>query len=354
MSNLVKLVLLVVAAAVFAVVARSLFVASSTPGVPKTDLVQVAAADLPEGLLLRDGDFEWLAMPHGSAPAGAIIKGQDAKDLHGALLRHAIAKNAPVTADDVLASNDPGFLAAILKPGMRAVSVAIDDVSGNAGLIQPGDYVDLLLTQELNQQDVARDMSVTSETVVQRIRVLAVGSETQRPKSGPAQFDTRSNARTVTLEVTPHRAEVIAVAAKLGSLSLALRSFARTAIVQGASSETGDDSPPPVWAGEISHASRSSRPAAAPAPAQAQAQAPARSPNPPAEAEVRVFRGSDKTAAPAAATQTSSNWNSGMPPLPPPLPTVAVPVSMGSSDVPTQPVAASTKAAARGVLTAAK
>jgi pilus assembly protein CpaB len=193
-------------------------------------------------------------------------------------------------------------------------------------------------------------MSVTSETVVQRIRVLAVGSETQRPKSGPTQLDTRSSARTVTLEVTPHRAEVIAVAAKLGSLSLALRSFARTAIVQGAGSETADDSPPPVWAGEISHASRSSRPATAPA----QAQAPARSPNPPAQAEVRVFRGSDKTAAPAAATQTSSNWNSGMPPLPPPLPTVAVPVSMGSSDVPTQPVAASTKAAARGVLTAAK
>ncbi|HZZ10879.1 MAG TPA: Flp pilus assembly protein CpaB [Paraburkholderia sp.] len=341
MSNLIKLVLLVVAAGIFAVVARSMFVASSGPREPKTDLVQVAANDLPEGLLLRDGDFEWRAVPHGTAPSGAIIKGQDAKDLHGALLRHAIAKNAPVTGDDVLASNDPGFLAAILKPGMRAVSVAIDDVSGNAGLIQPGDYVDLLLTQELNQQDVTRDMSVTSETVVQRIRVLAVGSEFQRPKTGAAQFETRNNARTVTLEVTAHRAEVVAVAAKLGSLSLALRSFARTGIAREASGDAIEDTPPPVWAGEISRASRSSRPAPA-----ATAAAPAHTAAPAAEAEVRVFRGSDKTTAPAASTQTSSNWNAGVPPLPPPLPTAAVPVKTASSDA--------LKAAARGVLTAAK
>lgn len=325
MSNSIKLLLLVVAAALFAVVARSFYQASaSSTSEPKSDFIEVAAADLPEGLLLRDGDLEWKAVPRHSAPSHAIVKGSESKDLHGAMLRHAIKKNTPITADDVIAANDPGFLAAILKPGMRAVSVAVDAVSGNAGLIQPGDYVDLLLTQQLDRENVGRDMSITSETVVQRVRVLAVGSELQRPKDGPTQFEMHNDARTVTLEVTAHRAEVIAVAAKLGSLSLALRSFARDSIPVATGDEAIEDAPPPVWAGEISRAARPAH-VAGPAPEPA-APMPRPAAAPAAPAEVRVFRGSDKTGGAPVAATTSSNWSAGVPPLPsspPPLPTVA-------------------------------
>ena len=52
---------------------------------------------------------------------------------------------------------------------MRAVSVAVDDVSGNAGLIQPGDYVDLLLTQQMERRTDSPDLAVSSETVVEPI-----------------------------------------------------------------------------------------------------------------------------------------------------------------------------------------
>ncbi|WP_345814952.1 Flp pilus assembly protein CpaB [Paraburkholderia sp. PREW-6R] len=309
MSNTFKLLLLVVAAGIFAVLARTLFLnaSSNTPApVESSKMIRVAGADLPEGLLLRDSDFGWRSVENGDVPSGAIVKGAEGTELKGALLRHPITKGTVIVSADVIPANDPGFLAATLKPDMRAVSVAIDDVSGNAGLIQPGDYVDLLMTQQLDRQDASRDMSITSETVAQRVRVLAVGSQFQRPKGNTSDVDSHGTARTVTLEVTPHRAEVIAVAAKLGSLSLALRSFARTAVVNAAS-DAIEDAPPPVYAGDITHAARVQR-----------ASAPATQPEAvravPVDAPVQVFRGSDKS---AVGSESGGAWSSGTPPLPP-------------------------------------
>ena len=123
-------------------------------------------------------------MPDAQMPANAIVSGApNAPDLKGALLRHPVASGAVLVADDVILPSAPGFLAATLKPEMRAVSVAVDDVSGNAGLIQPGDYVDLLLTQQMDRRTDSPDLAVSSETVVEHVRVLAVGSEIKRPKN---------------------------------------------------------------------------------------------------------------------------------------------------------------------------
>jgi Flp pilus assembly protein CpaB len=212
--------------------------------------------------LLRDSDLAWKDIPHTQVPPGTLVKaeagdGRDT-DLKGDVLRHAVSAGMPLGASDVISPDAPGFLAAALKPGMRATSVAIDDVSGNAGLIQPGDYVDVLLTQQLG----GSLREVESETVVSRVRILAVGSAFQRPKEDAAEPKTR--ARTVTFEVTPHTAEVIAVATHLGSLSLALRSFAtsdRNAPAPG--TETLSQSPP-VWAGDVSRALRVAPPGRAP------------------------------------------------------------------------------------------
>lgn len=313
MSNTFKIILLVVAAGIFAVIARVMYVKAAQPAQPvevSMKMMRVAASDLPEGLLLRDSDFAWRKVDNDAVPAGAIVKDAETTEIKGALLRHPLVKDAVITSGDVIVASDPGFLAAILKPDMRAVSVAIDDVSGNAGLIQPGDFIDLLLTQDGDHQEgTSRDMSITSETVAQRVRVLAVGSQFQRPKATQEQ-DQRGTARTVTLEVTPHRAEVIAVAAKLGSLSLALRSFARAAVVPGAS-EVADDAPPPVYAGDITHVARQQR-AATPAPAIAAAPRPM-----PVDAPVQIFRGSEKSPAVVTADTAGGNWNAGVPPLPP-------------------------------------
>lgn len=295
MPRLFKTILLVLLAAVGAVVFRALFVAASQPRAPRPpamDRVRVAAAGLPEGLLLRDSDLAWKDIPRAQVPPGALVKAVAADgheiDLKGDVLRHAVSAGVPLGASDVISPDAPGFLAAALKPGMRATSVAIDDVSGNAGLIQPGDYVDVLLTQQLggSSGSLSSLREVESETVVSHVRILAVGSAFQRPKEDAAEPKTR--ARTVTFEVTPHTAEVIAVATHLGSLSLALRSFAtsdRNAPV--ASTETLPQSPP-VWAGDVSRALHVAPPERGPARNAATGAAPR---------AVIVYRGSQVSAA---------------------------------------------------------
>jgi pilus assembly protein CpaB len=322
MQNFLKLAALVAIAAIGAFVIRALFVAASRPG-PASPAsmvhVRAAAADLPDGLLLRDADLVWKTMPRNQVPAGALVQGQaDAAgddDLKGDLLRHAVHAGTPLGAADVISPSAPGFLAAALKPGMRAISVAVDDVSGNAGLIQPGDYVDVLLTQQIRGDggvNVPPAHAVESETVAERVRVLAVGSAFRRPKDDAAAPNT--SARTATFEVTPHSAQAITVAAHLGSLSLALRSFATRDRHASDAEDLAQTRTAPVWAGDVSPALRT----VAPAPA------PGRTTTPTVAPQVIIYRGStvgdsnnDKTSV------SGSTGTPGLPPLPPGTPAAA-------------------------------
>lgn len=331
MPRILKIVILVILASVGAIIFRALFVAASQPGQarpPAMDRVRVAAADLPEGMLLRESDLAWKEVPHKQVLQGALVKGDaesaEATDLKGDVLRHAVTAGTMLGTADVIPPNAPGFLAAALKPGMRAISVAIDDVSGNAGLIQPGDYVDVLLTQQLDgpvhaPQNTAR--SVESETVVNRVRVLAVGSIFQRPKADAADANTR--ARTVTFEVTPHTAQVIAVATHLGSLSLALRSFATSDRNPPVIANETLPQTPPVWAGDVSRALStvrvSARSAAGSVPAAAH--------------PVIVYRGSKVSDVGGDTRLQGSTGAAGVPPLPANPPTTVA----GQNPSPEQP-----------------
>lgn len=323
MSNILKLAVLVIIAAVGAFVLRALYVTASRPGPvtpPPVEHVRAAAADLPDGLLLRESDLVWKAVPRGQVPPGALVQGQaGADDLKGDLLRHAVKAGTPLGPVDVISPNAPGFLAAALKPGMRAISVAVDDVSGNAGLIQPGDYVDVLLTQQITAPagtPVAPEHAVESETIVNRVRVLAVGSAFQRPKDDAAQPNTR--ARTVTFEVTPRTAQVITVAAHLGSLSLALRSFAIRDRTPTNAEPANEPQTPPVWAGDVSRALRAGTPSAVPRATAAGSSGMGTRP-------VIVYRGSKQSDAGGSGSFGALPGVPGLPPLPPERPAPAQP-----------------------------
>lgn len=310
MSNLIKFGLLFVSAIVIALIVRIVVAGISRPAtsVPSTEQIRVSAADLPQGLLLRDEDIAWKQMPIADIPPNAVIRSEpNALELKGALLRHPIAKGTVLVADDVMLPSAPGFLAATLKPEMRAVSVAVDDVSGNAGLIQPGDYVDLLLTQQMDRRTDSPNLAVSSETVVEHVRVLAVGSEIKRPKSGETP-DANNRAHTVTLEVTPRMGEVVSVAARLGSLSLALRSFATATRDPSASVPAGSPSSP-VWAGDISRAVRDLPRSHGPELASAGP----RSTSPPT---VTIYRGSERSDALSSGAPSAGAAGNNVPPVP--------------------------------------
>jgi pilus assembly protein CpaB len=319
MSNIIKFAVLLVGAILIALIVRVVVASATRPAGPAavtTQKVQVSTADLPQGLLLREEDLNWKAVPVADVPPNAIVFGvQNAPQLKGALLRHPVAAGTVLVAEDVILPNAPGFLAATLKPEMRAVSVAVDDVSGNAGLIQPGDYVDLLLTQQMDRRTDSPDMAVSSETVVEHVRVLAVGSEISRPKNGTNGDtpDSMSRARTVTLEVTPRMGEVVAVAAHLGSLSLALRSFATASRDPAASgaAPTSTDERTPIWAGDISRAVRA-LPRAQKTAATINGTA---SVTTPAPRTVMIFRGSDKSDG-TGSSVAQATGTEGAPPLP--------------------------------------
>src|SRR5690606_9546472 len=292
LSSVLKLALILLAAAVLAVGARAAYIARQAPAVtaapaPTDVRVRVAAADLPAGLLLRDTDLEWKAYRESQVPQGALREGSPEAELSGVLVRHALEEGQLIVAGSIIRPDAPGFLAAALKPGMRAVSVPIDEVSGHAGLILPGDYVDMILTQTLrHDDDDGRKNAVVSETLVKNVRVIAVGTSFQ-PQHETALTKTR--ARTVTLEVDPRAAEAVTVAAALGTLSMSLRSFAiddRDAgtRAEGATVvawENNRQDAQPVWGGDVSRALKRPGP-------EAQSEDSGRPHN------VLIFRGSDK------------------------------------------------------------
>lgn len=283
-----RVVLRMVAILGLAVVAmlllRSLFATPEEQAKPAKASIAVTAAPLPVGTLIKADDLAWREVPVAEVKKGEIAKDTpSAARLNGAVVRRAIEDGAIVNERDVVFPDAPGFLAAALQPGMRAVSVAIDDVSGNAGLTLPGDRVDLLLTHRLDDGDAdsgGGTPKVASETVLSDVRVIAVGQVLRAPEADAAHpTASAGSARTVTLEVTPRDAETVAVVARLGALSLALRSLAVVRDEPAMPAEAAL----PVWGKDVSQVVRM----AAPAPV-ARSSAPVAA----TPAQVQVFRGS--------------------------------------------------------------
>ncbi len=213
--------------------------------------VLVAEVDLPAGRFIKPQNVRWQAWPSDDIPENYLIKGQAEKaSIIGAVVRRGLAPSQPITSATVVKPGDRGFLAAVLTPGHRAVSVPINATSGNAGLIFPGDHVDLILTQTLEGADgeVARRVS---ETVLSNIRIIAMGVET-----GDVAKDGKNHekARTATVEVTPSQAEGVALITELGKLSLSLRSLAVDENEEIMAAEAPDT---PTWDKDVSSVLRS-------------------------------------------------------------------------------------------------
>lgn len=183
--------------------------------------ILVARMDLPAGRILQDGDLRWQAWPDVDLPEQYIRKLTDREmiDLQGSVVRNGIRAGEPITHTRVAKPGERGFLAAVLTPGMRAVSVRVDPTSGIAGFVFPGDRVDMVLSHRI-ENTAARTQSRASETVLKNVRVLAIDQRTDDQQNTPAVV------KTVTLEVTPKQVERVTLARSLGDLSLSLRSLA--------------------------------------------------------------------------------------------------------------------------------
>lgn len=183
--------------------------------------VLVAKADLPAGTFIKDNDLRWQPWPNDTLDPTYMIEGKmEMTSLFGAVVRRGIDAGEPITPGRVVKPGDRGFLAAVLKPGMRAISIAVNETSGVSGLVFPGDRVDIILTHALPGADGTLPLRV-SETVLENVRVLALDQKLDDVKGEPAL------ASTATIEVTPKQVEMIAVVGELGRMSLSLRSLGK-------------------------------------------------------------------------------------------------------------------------------
>jgi pilus assembly protein CpaB len=216
-------------AVIAAVVARNIF---ATNAVQQVQAVQpakeepkkkvfVAVKALPMGTILKPEDLKSIPWPENALDPTFIQDGAtSAANMAGKVVKVAVLANQPITNTSIVGPGERGFLAAVLKPGMRAVSVQVNPTTGVAGFIFPGDRVDMLLSHEVTGANGT--LLRGSETVLENIRVIAVDQITN-------DTDKIAGIRsTVTIEVQPKFVELINVSKKLGEISLSLRPLAQT------------------------------------------------------------------------------------------------------------------------------
>lgn len=182
--------------------------------------VLVAKVNLAPGTFLKPNHVTWQVWPDASLHSTYMRRNAfKIESLVGAVVRRGISAGEPMTKGRIAKPGDRGFMAAVLNPGMRAMTLRINAVTGVAGFAFPGDRVDILLTHRITI--AGRKGRVATETLLTAVRILAIDQNVVEN-----QLKAKV-AKTVTLEVTPKQAEYLNVGANLGRLSLTLRSLAR-------------------------------------------------------------------------------------------------------------------------------
>jgi pilus assembly protein CpaB len=188
---------------------------------PDTVDVLVAKSDIGMGTSLTPAELKWQPWP-ASAAGGNFIRKSDRPDaiekLAGQVARAPFVLGEPIREAKLVDAKGSGFMAAILPAGMRAVSTQISPETGAGGFILPNDHVDVILTKKDSDKN---GEGQTSETVLSNVRVLAIDQNIEE-KNGQRVVV----GKTATLELTPSQAETLALAQRVGTLALALRSIA--------------------------------------------------------------------------------------------------------------------------------
>lgn len=218
---------------------------AAAPAPPPTVQILTAAGPLPGGILLQPANIGSTSVVTSSQVPGELQDtSANRSALMGSMLRVQLAAGAPIMDNEVIHPGDHGFLAAVLPPGMTAVTIPVDQLTGTAGLIWPGDKIDLLMTQTLDGAPYAKSM--TAAVVLTDVPVVATNATLVRDaNAGPGGGSIGS----VTLEVTPEQASECIIAENLGKLSLIVHS------AQGLAKDGSDPDArpaPPVFTGNVS------------------------------------------------------------------------------------------------------
>src|SRR5271166_1797595 len=207
---------LVIIAALFAgviaaITARTIIRSRPVAATIEQTKIVVAAEPLAFGTALTADNVIEVPWASPVVPEGAFTSAVDLLKEGRRVVLIPMEKNEPVLAPRITGSGQRASLSALIDPGMRAVTLRVDDVRGVAGFILPGDRVDIVLTRRENNDKAFADL------LLQNAKVLAVDQLANEKQEGPTV------AKAVTVEVSTEQAQKLVLASGVGSLSLVLR-----------------------------------------------------------------------------------------------------------------------------------
>ena len=201
-----------------------------------TQPVVVAAADLDIGAEVKASDVKTIEWPSSAVPQGVFANPQD---VVGRGLIMPVIQNEPILPMKLASKEAGSGLPPIIPPGLRAVSVSVNEVIGVAGYVVPGTHVDVVVTVSPTQQYA----DTTSKVILTDVLVLAAGTKIERD-SGNKPIA----VNVVTLLVNPDESERLTLAANEGKIQLALRNPLDRAIptTKGVRPSALLGTPPPI------------------------------------------------------------------------------------------------------------
>lgn len=192
--------------------------------------ILVAAMDIPRGTRLTPDFMKWKRWPAEALEANLIDiqnQPQALEEFATAVARADLFAGEPIMRQKIVQTGDRGIMAALLGPGMRAISTRITADTAAGGFIQPGDRVDVVLTTQLPRTMQANMASTqnnyVSNTIFENVPVLAIGQTSNQSPDSTAYVI----GSTALLEMSQADAEVLTEAQSRGDISLVLRGLNR-------------------------------------------------------------------------------------------------------------------------------
>lgn len=190
----------------------------AVPAASATRTVVVAARNIEGRAKIAESDLKTAEVPEELVKQGAMT---ELKSVIGTRTKSPIAAGDQIQQMHLVLAPGEGSLAGSIPPDKRAMTIAIDDVSGVAGFVRPGDYVDIIASVQSGERG-----NVTSQVILQDIQVLAVGKiDVIAADSTDSVGKASGGAPTATLAVTLDEAARLHLFKGAGALTLALRPF---------------------------------------------------------------------------------------------------------------------------------
>ena len=204
--------------------------------------VLVAAHNMSLGSRISEQSVLWKQWPAEAITPALIsnnVRPQAIEELKRAIVRSPILEGEPISESKLVKAGSSGVMAALLKPGMRAVTTRISVDTAAGGFIQPGDRVDIILTQTVQPNRTGGGGQTSqrlfvADTIFENVHVLAIDQTYSTGVEGGASVI----GSTATFEMSQKDAELLQQSVSKGDLSLTLRGIVRSGVRAASAAKT--------------------------------------------------------------------------------------------------------------------